>query len=271
LEANLKADLESKEKEINDIKVMLQKRDEDLKEFKLIQSLEKKNDKLINTAIIDTKISYDESKGIPSTAINIIEYFQELKVFKDLTHQKLVQNVSIALDSAVLRADGNKDNLFFWLSFTWAIFIALKNGIDLDDTIFVKDSVSPDLPLETKFIHSIYRTSIRAFCDIFRLYSQQLDNTLSVMIYNSKDDRTPNICACFSNLLEMCKKKKHHINQNITNKLLSQLFYYMDIQSFNALLKKTDLFHANGGFQIKMTVSKLEGSLSKIDKQLNLI
>jgi hypothetical protein len=89
------------------------------------------------------------------------------------------------------------------------------------------------------------------------------------MLLNSKEDSTANIIAGFSNVLEMTKK--HHIPQPVVARLLCQLFYFIDVQSFNALLKRTDLFTASVGFQIKMAVSKLEGSISKADKQLNLI
>jgi len=106
------------------------------------------------------------------------------------------------------------------------------------------------------------------FLEITKLYSKQLDNLLPGMLLG-KEDNTTSLSSTFANLLEL--SKKNQLSQPVVNKLLCQLFYFIDAQSFNALLKRTDLFNASGGFQIKMSLSKLEGSLGKLDKQLHLI
>jgi len=49
---------------------------------------------------------------------------------------------------------------------------------------------------------------------------------------------------------------------------IRQLFYFIDAQVFNALLKKPELYTAGSGFQIKMSISQVETVMGKVDKQL---
>jgi hypothetical protein len=51
-------------------------------------------------------------------------------------------------------------------------------------------------------------------------------------------------------------------------RVLRQLYIYLDAQLFNALLKKPALFTCKTGFQLKMAVSQVEAAAGKVNKLL---
>jgi hypothetical protein len=60
--------------------------------------------------------------------------------------------------------------------------------------------------------------------------------------------------------------KKNFIFDSVIKHFIEQIFYFIDAQVFNTLLKRPDLFTVGHGFQIKMSISQLESALSKADK-----
>jgi hypothetical protein len=62
--------------------------------------------------------------------------------------------------------------------------------------------------------------------------------------------------------------KKNFIFESLTNQFVAQLFYFVDAQLLNALLKRPELYKCSAGFQIKMAISQVESSVGKVDKKL---
>jgi hypothetical protein len=95
-----------------------------------------------------------------------------------------------------------------------------------------------------------------------------LDNILVPAILDSNKKKTGG--ADYTTILSDIVKllKKNYIQDSLQKHFLNQIFYFMDAQVFNALLKRPELYSAGNGFQISMSVSQVEATLGKVDKQL---
>jgi len=132
--------------------------------------------------------------------------------------------------------------------------------------------------LTHQFVEDMERLCFEIYKDLFAVVAKQLrprllNAVLEHSIYKedkrnqSREQPEPlppadkfteptEIIATFADCLKALQK--HFTYDSVTHQLFMQLFAYADAVMFNALMDGTDLCTCGNGFQVKVTISKLE-------------
>jgi hypothetical protein len=96
-----------------------------------------------------------------------------------------------------------------------------------------------------------------------------LDKAASTKSPEKKRASTPEYPVILSDIIKLLKK--NFVKDTVVHHFMHQVFFFMDAQVFNTLLRRTDLYNATSGFQMKMAISQVEDAMGKVDKQLSAV
>mmetsp|Transcript_8537 Transcript_8537/g.11795 ORF Transcript_8537/g.11795 Transcript_8537/m.11795 type:complete len:1108 (-) Transcript_8537:45-3368(-) len=299
-ETKLKKQLEEKDKEISQLKQLAaseakkpEKSDssEDSKKLKRVEkeleaykrkvaALTRQNQELqlLEEVIYSNDNQFDADKAMPIAVQTLAERLTEWGTLVEAdASTQLLEEITTAIKKSFARSAYDSEGLAYWLSFTSNTFVLLKKEIPEDAKPEDFDSLSrptladnlEDFKPVTKFFHELTVVSFDIFSVLLINIYSQLDHILVPNVLESADKKKhtnefPNILGDILKLL-----KKNFLYDQIIKQFLIQIFYFIDCQLFNTLLKRPDLFTCNSGFQIKMALSQVENSVSKVDKQLS--
>eukprot|EP01119_Soliformovum_irregulare_P009736 TRINITY_DN233_c1_g1_i3.p1 TRINITY_DN233_c1_g1~~TRINITY_DN233_c1_g1_i3.p1 ORF type:complete len:1129 (-),score=594.88 TRINITY_DN233_c1_g1_i3:46-3432(-) len=259
------------------------------RQVKELESLKKKEKilqkellelKLIENNIYNVETEFDDSQGVPTAVLSIKSALMTWSAF-DPVNEDVLSSIITALRKTFMRSAYDSEMLAFWLSYVITLFNQLKTEVpnsEFDDSEFQDENLaesSENLPPISRFFHELLGVAFDVYSLLLINLFSKLDNILTNSILDSgksihetpgKRQTMTEFPIIMSETLQLLRK--NFIPETIINKFLVQILYFMDAQLFNTLIKRTDLFTANQGFQIKMSISQVEKEISKIDKQL---
>jgi len=240
--------------------------------------------KLIESTIYAGEAEYDEEKSMPANISIIVSSLVSWSVF-DPPNEELLSNIIGSIKTSFRKSVYDSEMLAYWLSLTTGLFQTLKTEVpeELDEdslaVLLEKSSDSSSLDPVPKFFLDLLSVAFDIYSVLLiNLYSQ-LDHILVPSILETAEHTGPktpdkkksnSISHDYANILGDIQKllRKNHILEPVQKHFIRQLFYFIDAQVFNALLKKPELYTAGSGFQIKMSISQVETVMGKVDKQL---
>ena len=257
---------------------------------KKVTQLQRENEerKLIETAIYGADPEYDEDNKMPVNVLLLSESLQEWNVFEP-TNEDLLSNLIGSIKKSFTRSAYDSEILGYWLSLTCNLYTKLvdfiPSSVHLDLNLFTnyliegRESTSDLLDPVPKFFFDLVLLAFDIYSVLLiNLYSQLdhillpplLEQTNAVINGSKSTDKKKSNSNDYAIILSDILKllKKNYINDTVIRYFMIQIFYFMDAQVFNTLLRRPDLFTASNGFQIKMAISQVEGALGKVDKQL---
>ncbi|PRP88345.1 hypothetical protein PROFUN_03259 [Planoprotostelium fungivorum] len=234
---------------------------------------------LIETGVYSADVEYD--KEVPVGVRYIVERVMDMGLI-DPIDEDFTNALLNSIRKSFARSAYDSETLTYWLSFTLQLYDKLRAEISEDTPLdkkalkqpfLMEDSESLD-PL-TKFFHEILQVAFDIYNCLLINVCSQLDTVLVSSVFNAaaSKGKKPIVVSEFINLLSDTIKmlKKHHLSETMTKQFIKQMFVFLDLQLFNNLMEKPELFTCTAGFQIKMAISQVESGVTKLDKTLNFV
>jgi len=207
----------------------------------------------------------------------ISELTSKLKVASQTCQDIFQATINYIERNSVDNNSSDPSALVFWLNYTTETFrIIYSDTKTFDKKAFMKSLDEPDLDIDDldpvpKFLHQLIRTSFDIFATLVRNAFSLFEPYIESFIVDQKaPKKQEQALSNFTNHIQEALGAVKSCSARVQEAFLDQLFALIDAQLFNCLMKKTNLFRCNSGFQIKMLLSKIDSVCSKTLKQLNL-
>eukprot|EP01116_Phalansterium_solitarium_P019767 TRINITY_DN563_c0_g1_i8.p1 TRINITY_DN563_c0_g1~~TRINITY_DN563_c0_g1_i8.p1 ORF type:complete len:818 (+),score=352.88 TRINITY_DN563_c0_g1_i8:572-3025(+) len=236
--------------------------------------------KLIEAAVYGAEPEYEDGSGFPTSVTLIANTLDEWGSLANKDNEELLPRFLHALKNSFTRSAYDSEMLAYWLSFACGSFAKFLKALP-EDASFDEDAFFDRDILEQESKESLAEMDVlpRFFYGLafvtFDIYSvlliniyNQLDQILTgfVLQQHKNAAQLEQFPAILQNVLGLLRK--NYIADKIVDSFMTQVFYFVDAQLFNALLSAPQLFTCNSGFQIKISLSQVESTLGKADKHL---